>query len=317
MRSIYIDRRDAELDLVGGALLVRVGGQRVASLPLLAAERLVVRGTVRLGTGLLAELWRRDIGLLLLSGRRSEATARFAVRPHGDARIRLAQYAMQADERQRAGLAKALLGAKLSAQARLLGRALAERPDRLAVLRRAQGRVLEAGAAIEASGEARGNALLGHEGAAAAAFFEGYRSLFAPALGFEERNRRPPRDPVNACLSLAYTLLHHEAVRACHLAGLDPLLGVLHAPLPNRESLACDLVEPLRPHVEELVWRLFANGELRAEHFTADRGGCLLGKTGRERFYRAWDGRGPALGRLLRSMAASLVRELRRREGAT
>ena len=95
------------------------------------------------------------------------------------------------------------------------------------------------------------------------------------------RNRRPPRDPVNACLSLAYTLLHFEAVRMAHAAGLDPLLGFYHRPAFGRESLACDLIEPLRPAVDEWIWQQFSPGPLRPEHFSPDKGACLLGKTGR------------------------------------
>ncbi len=60
----------------------------------------------------------------------------------------------------------------------------------------------------------------------------------------------PPKDQVNAALSLAYTLLHTDAVIACHAAGLDPLIGFYHDLSFSRESLACDLVEPLRPRVD-------------------------------------------------------------------
>jgi hypothetical protein len=69
-------------------------------------------------------------------------------------------------------------------------------------------------------------------------------------LIFGGRNRRPPRDPANAVLSLGYTLLHFEAVRACYGAGLDPMIGFFHNLDFGRESLACDLVEPLRPRLD-------------------------------------------------------------------
>ena len=69
--------------------------------------------------------------------------------------------------------------------------------------------------------------MLGLEGAAAA-YFRALAAAFPPALGFEGRNRRPPRDPVNACLSLGYTLLHGDAVREAAVQGFDPMIGVLH-----------------------------------------------------------------------------------------
>ena len=71
--------------------------------------------------------------------------------------------------------------------------------------------------------------LRGLEGAAASLYFSALGALVPKSLGFQGRNRRPPRDPVNAVLSLTYTLLHTEAVLAAHRMGLDPYVGFFHA----------------------------------------------------------------------------------------
>lgn len=138
--------------------------------------------------------------------------------------------------------------------------------------------------------------------------------MLPPALGFTGRNRRPPRDPANAVLSLAYTLLHFEAVRAGHAAGLDPYIGFYHRPSFARASLASDLIEPLRPWLDQHLWRLFAERVLRPEHFTLDRGACLLGKAGRERFYPCYETlirpARRALRRSARHLAVALARGL-------
>ncbi len=81
--------------------------------------------------------------------------------------------------------------------------------------------------------------LRGLKGAAAALYFGAYFSAFAPALGASTRNRRPPRDPVNAVLSLSYTLLYSQATAACWAAGLDPALGALHILRHGRAVQAC------------------------------------------------------------------------------
>jgi CRISPR-associated protein Cas1 len=95
------------------------------------------------------------------------------------------------------------------------------------------------------------------------------------------------------------------------------LLGFLHVPERGRESLACDLVEPLRPHVDEWVWRSFAERHLRSEHFSCEKGGCcLMGKAGRRLFYGRFEPLAAGLRRLLRRMARSLAADLRRPEGA-
>jgi CRISP-associated protein Cas1 len=93
------------------------------------------------------------------------------------------------------------------------------------------------------------------------------------------------------------------------------LLGFVHVPERGRESLACDLVEPLRPHVDKWVWRSFAERRLRQEHFSRERGGaCLMGKAGRKYFYDGFEPLAVGLRRLLRGMARSLAADLRRPE---
>jgi CRISPR-associated protein Cas1 len=122
---------------------------------------------------------------------------------------------------------------------------------------------------------------------------------------------------VNAVLSLAYTLLHAEAVRACWIVGLDPYVGFLHALLPGRESLACDLVEGSRPAADRLTWMLFRDRVLRAEHFLDDGGACILGKTGRAVFYEAYEAAVGTERRRLRHLAAALALLARGRHRAT
>ena len=153
--------------------------------------------------------------------------------------------------------------------------------------------------------------LRGIEGAAARAYFHGLAALFPASLEFSGRNRRPPRDPVNACLSLGYTLLHFDAVRACHIAGLDPLLGFYHRPSFGRESLASDLIEPLRPHLDRQVWHLFRDRILHADHFSQDKGACLLGKAGRAAFYQDYESHAAATRRLLLRQCRILAKHLK------
>ena len=118
-------------------------------------------------------------------------------------------------------------------------------------------------------------------------------------------------DPVNVCLSLGYTLLHAQAVQACTAAGLDPLLGFYHRPAIGRESLASDLMDPLRPAVDLWVWEQLRSRTLRDEHFSSDQGACLLGKAGRSIFYTQWEHAKQPLRRWLRAQCQALARDLR------
>jgi CRISPR-associated endonuclease Cas1 len=115
-------------------------------------------------------------------------------------------------------------------------------------------------------------ALMGHEGAAARAYFD---RLAAVVGGDDEgplmkgRSRRPPSDPVNAALSFGYSLLVSDCIAAVWRVGLDPDLGFLHQPVPGRPALALDLMEPFRPLiVDSVVMRMFGNRQLRRSDFS-------------------------------------------------
>jgi CRISPR-associated protein Cas1 len=152
--------------------------------------------------------------------------------------------------------------------------------------------VLDAAAAAEKATTALSlDTLRGLEGGAAAAYFSGLTRLFPESLGFDGRRRRPPTDPVNALLSLTYTLVHYEWVRECELIGFDPLVGFYHQLDYGRESLACDLTEPWRPEVDRWIWGLFRLRLFSQRDFSSDaeRPGCYLKKTGRGRFYQQYE----------------------------
>ena len=129
MSNLYVDRKHASLELDAGAVLVRVPGERPARLPLAGIERVVVQGEATISARLLGALWQEGAGLLVLAGRKPEPTATLLGRPHGDARLRLAQYALQADRARRLRLATELVRGKVGGAGRLIERALEARPD--------------------------------------------------------------------------------------------------------------------------------------------------------------------------------------------
>ena len=310
MTTLYIDRKDMELRVSGGVLEFHEPTGRRGSVPLTQIERLVLRGRVQLSTSVLGALTEAGAGVLSLSGRHSRYLATCVGRPHNDVVRRLGQFDAYRDPDARAVWSRALIEAKTKAQLRLLHQALERRSDKRRPLTRAIARLEALLDRISNDARPPGIAsLLGMEGAAAAAYFGGYRALFAPSLRFQGRNRRPPRDPVNACLSLGYTLVHFEAVVACHAAGLDPLLGLYHEPAFGRESLAADVIEPLRPHVDEWVWTLFRDRILKDQGFLTDNGAVLLGKAARQHFYQSFNPLGAALRRILRRQLSRAARE--------
>jgi CRISPR-associated protein Cas1 len=136
-------------------------------------------------------------------------------------------------------------------------------------------------------------ALMGIEGSAAALYFEQFESMLKQRdnwkFDWRGRNRRPPRDPVNALLSLGYSMLAKELTGVCHSVGLDPFLGFMHQPRYGRPALALDLMEEFRPLVADSVAiSLINRGELGPEDFIRGANGTFLNDKGRRPFWEAW-----------------------------
>jgi CRISPR-associated protein Cas1 len=152
--------------------------------------------------------------------------------------------------------------------------------------------------------------LRGIEGGASHIYFKAFTCLFPASLNFNGRERRPPPDPVNALLSLGYTLLHGDIQKAVEIVGLDPWLGIYHEPAHGRPSLVCDLVEPYRPRIDAIVWTLIRNRILRDDHFSQDGDACLLNKNGRSIFYPVYESHlknlRPLLRRVTHKVAVSM-----------
>ncbi len=286
MGTLYIDRKGVSIQVRDGALELRVDGERTRCIPARLLERVVLRADTQLTSGTLAALADAGVGMLALGGRGGQRVAHLLGAPTGDARARIAQCQRVGDAPWTTAWSRQIVRAKLRAQRRVLKGAFEERAD----LRKPLGdalRTLE-NAIIGIPNAVDRGSVRGLEGAGAAAYFRGFAHLFAESLGFVGRRRRPPPDPVNACLSLGYTLLHARAVHACWAAGLDPMVGFLHLPSHGRASLACDLVEPWRAMVDEWVWQQFRNRLLRPEHFGRDgAGACVMGKAARAQFYES------------------------------
>ena len=115
-----------------------------------------------------------------------------------------------------------------------------------------------------------------------------------PSLPFDfnGRNRRPPRDPVNALLSFGYALLAKDCAVALAAVGLDPHWGFYHQPRHGRPALALDLMEEFRPLiVDSVVITAINTGMVQEGDFTTAANACQLSATGRKSFLRAYESR--------------------------
>jgi CRISPR-associated protein Cas1 len=135
--------------------------------------------------------------------------------------------------------------------------------------------------------------LRGVEGSGAAGYFSALSGVFQNPWFFRERNRRPPRDPVNALLSFGYTLLLGSMTTAVILAGLDPCVGFVHPEYRGRPSLPLDMMEEFRsPIVDRMVVSSCNQSIFKLEDFErAENGGLVMNASARKALLEAYDNR--------------------------
>lgn len=257
-RTVYVAREGAMLRREGHRLQLVARRQRLGEVTTEGMSQLVLMGNIVLSPGAIDLLVDRGIDTVLLS-HHGRYRGRIVSGISGNVRLRLAQYRACDDETRRRELARSVVAGKVVNQrvqllrhARRHGETPALHAARVG-LRAGLERIALAKTVDE---------LRGCEGAASAAYFRVFGELIrAEGFRFEGRNRQPPLDPLNALLSLGYTLLSNVVEAAIHVVGLDPYLGALHAPMAGRPSLVCDLVEEFRaPVVDALVVSAFNQG---------------------------------------------------------
>ncbi len=207
--------------------------------------------------------------------------------------LRVTQFRLREETWFRLRLARALVAAKIRNQRTLLMRNHLEPPPRVL----SQMKEL----AERAEGERALESLLGVEGLAARLYFQSFSGMLKTEEGespqgfsfdFTSRNRRPPRDPVNALLSLGYSVLAKDFTLACYLVGFDPLVGYYHELRFGRPALALDLMEPFRALiVDSAVLTALNTGMIQLGDFARSANAVGLTASGRRAFFQAYEQR--------------------------
>lgn len=288
--------RDDALHVVAQQFGVKIGvhgaemhvtdrkGKKVKALPLSNVDSLALLGSVQISTQAVQALADKGVPIAYLSAA-GRLVAMIDPLDSVSAEVRRAQVRKLDQGDACLQLAQALTVAKITNQRTLLLRNHTSLPLDIAL-----GLSCEAAKAAEAASL---DALRGHEGQAAAIYFRHFAGMFKGDLAREfdanGRQRRPPPDPINSCLSLAYSMLTHECVSALRLARLEPTIGALHVSRPGRPALALDLMEPFRPLIADSVAvSLFNRGEVTEGHFMRTAAGCALTDAGRKAFFGAY-----------------------------
>lgn len=303
MSRLALMEQGVTLGVDGEMLTIERGDRVIDRVRVAEIDQVLAFGAITLSPGAVALLLRRGVDTVFLTAR-GRYRGRLVGGFNRNVERRLAQF-----ERLRSGptavaLARQIVAGKIANQRALILRAQREhRQPELAEVAGQMRRALDSLASVEDLDRVRGA-----EGQASAAYFGAFgRCIRNPAFTFGGRTRRPPRDPLNALLSFGYSMLATVIESAVLRAGLDPMLGSLHAPEFGRPSLVLDLMEEFRPVlVDALALRLVNRRAVAREdfeEFVEERGDPLgeaeredagaapavwLGETGRRIFFRAW-----------------------------
>jgi CRISPR-associated protein Cas1 len=279
---LVAQRRGTRIGVRGAAMTVSDdSGVKPHDVPLANLESLSLLGGVQISTQAITLLSERGVPTAFLSAA-GRLTALVDPLDSVSAETRRAQVRKFDQPPFCLELARAVVVAKIGNQRKLLMRNHAALPPRIA-----EAMAEEARRAAQAENI---DSLRGHEGQAAALYFDHFAGMLKSELAGEfdanGRQRRPPPDPVNACLSFAYSMLTNECTAALRTARLEPSIGAYHVSRPGRPALALDLMEPFRPLVaDSIAITAFNRGELQPGHFLRTAAGAMFTDDGRKAFF--------------------------------
>lgn len=276
-QCLYLDRHGTRVGHAKGRLTVQPPGEEETTLPSAKIDQVIVLGQTHFTHNAISQLLKANIPIIFSSTNGGYRGSLLGSNGGYQIERRIAQYDAMRETGTVTLVARELIKAKLRGHARLLQRwkipPAREITHALMACRHCQDL----------------DQLRGYEGLGARGFYAGLRQHLAESpFPFQERRRRPPPDPVNALLSLCYTLLGNEVEVGIHACGLDPAGGFLHPAENGRPSLIMDLVEPMRPLVDRFCARLLRN-TLDPADFDQQPDRCLLRDGHRQKVYRAWE----------------------------
>jgi CRISPR-associated protein Cas1 len=242
MSILYVTEQQSVICKTGGRLVVEKHGEVLMEVPRLdELDTVLIFGNVQVDTPALFELMDHGIEVAILSVR-GRLYGQLTPPNAKNLPLRMKQYEVSRSERFCLVFAREIVAAKIASSMAVLHGFRRHHP---AAVPLAGIRELEPPLA-EVETVASIDSLRGLEGTAAARYFGRLTGVIPPIFGFEDRNRRPPRDPMNALLSFGYVLVENELQSLLDALGFDPYLGFFHQIAYGRPSLALDLLEEFR-----------------------------------------------------------------------
>ena len=292
LNTLYVTLADAYLSKDGQNVVVSVKQQEVFSIPLINIEGIVTFGYMGASPGLMKLCSDNNISLTFLSPN-GRFIGRLQGSTQGNVFLRKAQYLFSDDEVWSLDLAKIMIAGKIQNYRNILRRYMRDYGECLEVENAAKMLEEQKRQVLNAVNRTQ---LMGFEGLASNVYFDVLPKLILnqkESFPFRGRNRRPPKDAVNAMLSLAYTLIANEITATLETVGLDPYVGYLHSLRPGRASLSLDIMEEFRAYLgDRFVLSLINKRQISSKEFLYQGDdGVIMTEKGRKIFLTAWQNR--------------------------
>lgn len=307
-KVLYATTQGLHIGKTGEVLKIKDGNQLVQEVRMNDICQLNIFGNIQISTQAVQALCEKDIPIAYFSqgGWFYGVTCGMGLK---NVYLRKAQFRWAESTDFCLRFARALVAGKIRNQRTMLQRNHVEPPSHALALLKEM--------IVEAERATAMDQLLGIEGTAARIYFENFAGMIKvqkEAVGsevgdggaqdsngwpsgnltfdFTQRNRRPPRDPINALLSLGYSLLTKDMTTVCHTVGFDPFMGYYHQLRFGRPSLALDLIEPFRPLIVDSAVLTAVNTRMITERdFIRTGQAVALTASGRKGFFRAYEQR--------------------------
>lgn len=272
LNTLYITTPGSYLSKDGENVVVKVENEERFRIPAHNIEGIVCFGYMGASPSLMAMCSEKNIGLSFLS-EHGYFLGRVSGPVSGNVLLRRKQYRMADDELFSNEISRIFVAGKISNCRTVLQRALRDHPGDVNQVAFEEA-INMLSNSIKKALKCNSNSILrGIEGEAANTYFGLFDQMIVAQKSdfqFNGRNRRPPKDNVNAMLSFIYVLLMHEVRSALESVGLDPCVGFLHTDRPGRQSLALDMMEEFRPYIaDRMVLSLINRKQINGKGFTS------------------------------------------------
>ena len=285
MAILYITQQGAVLHKNGNQIVVKKEGNVIQEIPIVQLDEVVIFGNGHITTQTIGYLLHKNIPVSFLS---SQGKYKGKLQPQytKDTHIRQQQFAIAADPQSCLTLAKCFVRGKLTNAIRFSQRQRTQN-------KKVKSAIHSIRQTLENLEQAKNlDSLLGYEGSGTSEYYNAFRQFLADEWGFTTRQFRPSPDPINAMLSLGYTLLHNHVYAFANVVGFDPYCGYYHQPKHGHAALASDLMEEFRQIiVDGYVLSLVNNNRIRTEDFEQTDKGSRFTKEALDKFLAGFSDR--------------------------